>query len=181
MPYGRLHSVTQSASSWIPASLPHKVWQALVKLWRKRLLPRRQENEICYKWLHYSDGRGRAFIVFPLMRSLWNSTRKRDFCPESCCQVSGRLKTVWTGYQPSQMSVLTTLMQLCPCRPHMWTDCRRGRFRVTRLLGADLLLSWHNATFILNKQLIYTATPKHNSTSMVNKCRLSDAYVLFQS
>lgn len=76
----------------------------LVKLRRKRLF--KQENEICHKWLHYSRVRGRAFIVFPLMHSLWNSTRKRVFCPEGSCQVSGRLKTVWTGYQPSQLSVL---------------------------------------------------------------------------
>lgn len=44
--------------------------------------------------------------MFPLVRSLWNSTRKRVFCPEGSCQVSGRLKTVWTGCGPSQLSVL---------------------------------------------------------------------------
>lgn len=64
---------------------------------------------------------GGGAIVFSLMRSLWYSTRKRHFCPEGSCQVSGLLKTVSPGYQPSQLSVLNASdgAQICPRRPHM--------------------------------------------------------------
>lgn len=102
MLHGRMPFISWCTSSWIPAASPLQgltSFGVLVKLWHKRLLLQKQENEICHKWLHYSRVRGRAFIVAP-------SPFGKEFSVQSSCQVSGRLKTVWTGHRPSQLSVL---------------------------------------------------------------------------